>query len=169
MNKKAYRTALGYAFKLSGKDYRDIVHDSYLAWFKKTGKNLFDEHRGVISQVVKNTYLSQNFTMNQYQWRGEKYPKVYVGVNGHSETLQNIELGYPCAVLKTETTPIDNLVYKELNETIENRLTEEQLRLLNMMKDGLSKEEMYTKEGTYRQLLDHKLNKVKKIVRLTIQ
>lgn len=172
MDKKAYRAALGYAYMLTSKSryYRDIVHDSYLAWYKKTGKDLFDEHRGIISQVVKNTHLSQNVTMNQYQWRGKKYPKTFIGIQGHSEPdVLTVDSNYPCAVLKTEVTPLDNLVYKEMNETIESKLTEDQIRLLNMMRDGLSKEEMFTKEGTYRQLLDHRLNKVKKIIRQSIK
>lgn len=48
-----YYKARKYAWYLVGTESIDLIHDSYLTWYKKCQKNLFDEHERTVMAVVK--------------------------------------------------------------------------------------------------------------------
>lgn len=78
MDNKAYKRALGYAFRLNGELYRDIVHDSYITWFNKTGDNLFDQHPQVITQVIKRTWQTKYVQPSRFMYKGVFYSKKQI-------------------------------------------------------------------------------------------
>jgi DNA-directed RNA polymerase specialized sigma24 family protein len=48
-----YYKARRYAWWLVGTESLDLIHDSYLTWYKKCQKNLFEEHERTVIAVVK--------------------------------------------------------------------------------------------------------------------
>ena len=58
MNTRTYRKAKRYAYKLKHRDSLDLVHDAYLAWHSKTGKDLFDEPVGRVFTVIRLTFMT---------------------------------------------------------------------------------------------------------------
>ncbi len=149
-----YRQARGYAFKFSPSlggssvySYTDLVHDAYLVWHKKTGRNLFDEHRGVISQVVKNVWRGR-LMFNSFQWDKKKYAKSYVAVTtDYVETASYIP--------STQEDPEKLLIYKDLEQELHSKFTERERKLYNELVLGYSTQEIAEKQNTYRQKLDH--------------
>ena len=55
MNLVNYQKLKRYALKLRGNyDHIDIVHDAYLYWLEKKGKDLFEENNATACAVIKN-------------------------------------------------------------------------------------------------------------------
>jgi len=48
-----YYKARKYCYSLVGTDYGDLLHDSYLQWWDKCQKNLFEEHERTVMAVIK--------------------------------------------------------------------------------------------------------------------
>ena len=69
MNMINYKKAKKYAKKLKRVDPLDLVHDAYLTWHKKTGKDLFDEPIGRVFTVIRITFMSF-LKKNKYQQGG---------------------------------------------------------------------------------------------------
>jgi DNA-binding CsgD family transcriptional regulator len=76
VNWKSYYEARGYAWKLNPNNYLDIVHDAYIIWYNRTGNDLFEEHRGRVSQTVKFVFLNQHGA-KRFMYRGQYYRKTY--------------------------------------------------------------------------------------------
>jgi len=154
MNKKAYREALGYAYKFQPIYYRDIVHDSWLTWYKKTGKDLFDEHRGVISQVVKNQYLSDYITRVRYQKDGVKYYREFYPV----EDWYKI----------TNFTPLDELIFNDNLNYISNHIQGDNKRLLTSLINKYDNIKLAKQYGVSRQLMYSRTNKLKETIKKVV-
>jgi DNA-directed RNA polymerase specialized sigma24 family protein len=96
-----YWKARGYAYKLvNGDDYVDLVHDAYLDWFYKTGKNLFEESRVTILVAVKYR-AKQRWRSRTFEWKYETFQKQYFKVTSEDQT--NPEDGNTYAPLSTTT------------------------------------------------------------------
>lgn len=54
---KLYLKGRAYCFKLNRQLYRDILHDAFLHWYNKTGRNLFEETERRMIRVLKLTWL----------------------------------------------------------------------------------------------------------------
>jgi len=65
-----YWNGRSYAWQVNRFLYRDILHDAYIHWYNKTGKNLFDEPWKRVVRVIKLTYygyyISQNIRNRQW-------------------------------------------------------------------------------------------------------
>ena len=114
MNKKAYDKALGYAYRLNSKLHKDIVHDSYIVWFNKTGHDLFDEDQRVITQVVKKTWQGKYLQKNMYMYRGEKFARSFCNID--DQCAFNNTTTWGDLYNTTKITPEDEMIAKELNE-----------------------------------------------------
>lgn len=106
MDSKKYYQARSYAYKLDPANYVDLTHDAYVVWFNKTGRNLFDEHRGVITKTIKNLHFT-NFRKSRWQCRGVTNKRTFEEFKDQSYTT---------------TTPHDELIAAELATSIENAL-----------------------------------------------
>lgn len=73
MNTHEYRRACSYARRLTN-DYRDIVHDAYLDYFKRTKQDLFDAPNRTIVVTVRNHYYN-SIRKNRFMYEGEYHQK----------------------------------------------------------------------------------------------
>ena len=135
----AYKEACRYALKFEQsaqikllQSYTDIVHDAYVLWFNKTGDNLFEQHRGVISNVIKNLIWSE-WGRRQYMWRGEVYQrtKIQINDNNEEEGIQFVPI--------TKETPEDIYMNREEFERLRRNLTLEEKHILLDYMSGYSK------------------------------
>lgn len=111
--KKNYSTARRYAGKLkpySPTEPLDLVHDAFVTWYKKTGKNLFDEELPTVLTCVRYVFLD---FIKRKKWSKDK---EWQG------TRQNVELEEHHVVYSI--TPHDELVGKELMERMKTLLNE---------------------------------------------
>lgn len=125
MNKQEYRKAKRYAHKVTSSRDNDLVHDAYLVWFNKTGRDLFDEPNATIVSVVKNLHL-KSFQTHSFMWRGEIYGKKY-------ERLDDTESNF---ALENIVTPESILLSKEQFEILNANLSEFDKRTLQLITDG---------------------------------
>lgn len=134
MNKKAYKEAKDYTYFLDSKNYKDIVHDAWLKWFEKTGKDLFSEDRPLITRVIKNV-IGTGLSTRKFMWRGKIYNKRYFEIweDIKFEEDQHTFAGYTYVPYITET-PEDILIYNDLCITL-GRLTKGGM-LEEMLKGG---------------------------------
>lgn len=110
MNLRTYQKAKRYAVKIKYSDPIDLVHDSYLMWYEKTGQDLFDEPEGRVMSIlwkVCNNYIRRN----QWMYEGTRYPKVYVTYEeGTSEKIHGTTHKY------NAITPEDYCIGNDLKE-----------------------------------------------------
>jgi hypothetical protein len=78
MNLTNYKAAKRYAEKVkNGVDPLDTVHDAYIRWYNKNGKDLFDEANGTVISVVRNVIFNQYEKDHQYVVNGEKRYRAF--------------------------------------------------------------------------------------------
>lgn len=100
--KLLYQKALSYAYFIDPKLYKDIVHDSFIRWFEKTGKDLFDEHERTVMSVIKKTWWSYYVQPHQYMRQGMVLMREYVSFDD--------------GFCFNHVTPEDEFIAKELEE-----------------------------------------------------
>lgn len=144
---KNYRKALLYAHKLDFIHHKDLVHDAYLAWHKKTGNNLFEQSEGVVIQTVKNIHLS-NYTRNTFMWRGEIFSKSFTEWEDFKAPTDNLN-------------PESILIMSDLSSRLVDSLTPVELQVYNLLLQGYKTAEICEQLGLYRQIVNHKARKIK--------
>ncbi len=104
-----YAKARSYCYKLDRTLYRDLLHDSYLHWFEKTHKDLFDEPMPRVIRVIKLTWLGYYVNKRKVQNR-----KVFSSYDDN---------------LLYTSTPEDILIAKEMEEALITASPELQLEI----------------------------------------
>jgi len=127
-----YRRAKAYLKKIDAGIYKDVLHDSYLTYYRRTGNNLFelDNHRQVIL-VVKNQYFD-TLRKRMYKKDGVRFPLQYCEFDNHTVTT---------------VTPEDILIGADAYETIRQRTEtfdspEMALTILQLRLDGYDTQEI---------------------------
>lgn len=77
--KSNYQKARRYASKCGYE--LDVVHDAYIKWWEKTGRNLFLEKEHTVIKVVKNNILNLQ-QKSRYVVDGEHRTRTFVGFGG---------------------------------------------------------------------------------------
>lgn len=158
---KAYNQARGYAYALDKQYNRDILHDSYLVWYDKTGRNLFDEHRGVITKTVKNLHMS-GWTRKTFMWRGVIYNKIRMLIESDvSFGVKQINAHVPF----TNQNPHDLLVYAETIELIRQRLSSRAQLVFEGLLLGYNQTEIALQMAVYRQIIQYEVKQIKKVLK----
>lgn len=139
MNKENYFRARSYAFKCDPNNYKDILHNAYLKWYDKTGKDLFDEpdhtRTAVLRWMVKGKYKGRFYT------NGVLHPRVFVPIG---EEIDDSMLTH-IAVSDGETDTI--LIDQDLNEEFEKLLTENEKLIKKKLMEGYSYTETLHRQG----------------------
>ena len=112
---KKYKRALKYAHAIDPKNDRDLLHDTYLSWFKKTGKNLFEESQWYIHKVIKYEHFN-SLRRNSYM------------INGVRQRKYNLEFN-PDYMGWRSTTPEDEYIAKELETKFLSTTNDVQLEI----------------------------------------
>jgi len=103
----------------------DIVHDSYLVWFNKTGNDLFDEDRALISTVIRNVVMTYN-QKSRFMYDGVKYKRKFYSQNEYennsSEEVRTLFFRIPVE-LTCQITPEDILIGKDLKEQFDKKIS----------------------------------------------
>lgn len=150
-----YREARGYAFKLTNQYYNDLLHDAYIIWFNKTGKNIFEQHRGVITKTIKNIWMSQEHKRTTWMYDRVIYLKTFVPI---TEDVQ--EIGYAPSSSDFLT---DMFVAEDMGR-IRQMLDNRSKQVFDLMIQGYNQAEIAEKLGTYRQMTQGEVRKIKKAV-----
>ncbi|MEB3150289.1 MAG: hypothetical protein VKL60_14915 [Sphaerospermopsis sp.] len=98
MNTTIYNKGRSYCYKLNRTLYRDILHDSWLHWYEKTSRDLFDEPMSRVIRVIKLTWWGYYINPRKVQNR-----KVFVEYEDNN---------------LNEVTPEDILIAKEIDEAV---------------------------------------------------
>lgn len=108
MNVGLYQKAKRYATKIKYTDPIDLVHDSYLNWYEKTGQDLFNEPEGRVMKVVNLTFRDY---LNRRTWmyNGVKYSKNYFNFLDGGLELETAHKYDPI-------TPEDHLIAQDLKD-----------------------------------------------------
>lgn len=91
-----YYKARAYLYKLDPNKYKDLLHESFLTYFDRTGRNLFEENNRKVITVVRNQYYD-SLRERMYKINGVRYAYEF--------------LEYEESV--TITTPLDYLIRQE--------------------------------------------------------
>jgi hypothetical protein len=149
---KAYYKASRYAYVLDSTDYRDLVHNAYLYYYKKSnGKNLFEEHEGFILRCVK----------WMWQWK-YNVRKEFVEFNEQA-------INYTTPHLLVESEQQVKIVYDKVgsyhsgknNRSLDSKLLLTTLTLLN---NGYSQGEIAEQLDTSPQVVSGYVKKIRTIV-----
>lgn len=100
-SEQKYNRAFRYAHSIDPNNDRDLLHDAFLNWFNKTGKNLFEEEPGIINKTIKYTHYN-NIRKNSYMVNGVRHQKY------HSDYIEGF-------TGSNSTTPEDIYISKELD------------------------------------------------------
>lgn len=144
MLRNRYHELRSYCWYLVGEYKTDLLHDAYLYWWEKKKKNLFDEPRGVASQVIRNVFGNQ-LQHKYYMLRGVKYLRNFVSTSPD-------EFGNE--LLLTTENPHDILEQKELLTVIGQDI--------GMILDGYSQVEIARSKGVTPQAVNYHITKNKK-------
>jgi DNA-directed RNA polymerase specialized sigma24 family protein len=129
MDIKKYAQAKRFAYKLKFVDPIDLVHDAYITWFDKTGKDLFDEPQGRITNVIKFQFKAW---LHSQEWYYNKESQ------GYRTFVEQIEQSYPI-------TPEDEFIGKELEEKMNKLILsspDSTALILQMRKEGFKNSEI---------------------------
>ena len=160
---KAYWNARSYAFKLDPVNYKDICHDAYLSYFKSKQTNLFLEHPGTITQVIKYTTFD-SWKKKSHQSRDERLQ----GVRQHIEFKDG---GDEFVAHKANSvTPFDEFIANELLERYNTLVLTAGLSRargkVNIIKDilelrlvGFNNKEIADKLGVAKSLVTYYINR----------
>jgi len=160
MNKANYTKAKSYAYKVSRSDYLDVVHDAYLKWHKKTGKDLFDEDEGLVIWVVKNTIMTNN-QKNYFVYRGDKYKKKFI----ETSYITNLDRrsGEEATTYEPEdnSTPETILIGKDLKEQFDKKISGKFEPYYNLLVKGYKGSEMIEELGGSQQLANWYIHQIR--------
>lgn len=171
MNLVNYKRAQGYAYKIVPQKYKDIVHDAYVRWFDKTGRDLFDEHPRVVIKVVKNVAIGARAS-NQYFYgtkpnskRKSKFVKpITIGrktwLSLQLENFNHYEGRFDR--LRTEVTPLDLAVAGDSMARLESMLTPNERVALDKFKQGYKSLEIAQQMGVSSALANYYLQRIRK-------
>lgn len=148
---RQYRKALNYAHRLDPQYYKDLVHDAYLEWYRKTGMSLLEAPEGVMIQTIKNTHRG-NYTRSTFMWRGEIGLKQFFTFQEYDRPVN-------------EFNPENQCIIMDMKEKLDSRLTEEQREVLNQTRMGYAPSEVAEQLGTYRQQINYKMRVITNIYR----
>lgn len=151
--KDNYNRLRSYCYVLKGENYMDLLHDAYLAWYDKTGKNLFEEPNYTGTKVIRNIMLSQN-QKNYFMWRGEKYRKEFIpSVSEIGNQGRMSEVAYKSRVAVSRVTPLDEAIGEDMAHLISPDF--------GMVLAGHTQAEIASLTGKSQQLVHYHLKKTK--------
>ena len=101
-----YNKARGYLYKIDHNIYKDVLHDAYLSYYRRTGLNLFERSNGNVIGVVRNEYF-ENLRRRMFKRNGERFPYQFTDFDNHTFT---------------PTTPEDIMIAEETKQQIYNRV-----------------------------------------------
>lgn len=142
-----YRKAISYVYIAHPAFHRDLIHDAYIRWFDKTGKNLFEEHFNTIKAVL--IHVIQAARYNKFMYRGIEYPKVFIPVVEVNEFGQS-------SIKRTnaEYTPVDYrllpdevIIGNQLLTRVNELLIESERDIVNKLLSGHTYIEIFSKGG----------------------
>lgn len=160
MNKANYTKAKSYAYKVSRSNYMDVVHDAYLKWHKKTGKDLFDEDEGLVIFVVKNTIMTQN-QKNYYTYHGVKYKKQFNEISHISNLDRKSSKDAMTYEPESPITPEDILIEKDLKEQFDKKISGKFKPYYNLLVNGYKGSEMLEELGGTQQLANWYIHQIR--------
>lgn len=101
-----YNKARKYLYKIDSNLYKDVLHDAYLNYFRRTGLNLFERSNTNVIGVVKNQYF-ETLRKGMFKKNGVRQPFQFTEFEDHRYT---------------STTPEDILIGEEALSSIKNRI-----------------------------------------------
>lgn len=157
MNIRTYQNAKRYATKIKYNDPIDLVHDSYVKWYEKTGQDLFDEPEGRVMSILRNTFrgfLSKNRWTYDKRTQGQRQFYEFRGDVTEDSNLVHSH---------NPITPEDYYIAKELKERFvgvvatANPTVKE---ILNYRYLGYQNKEISEELGVSKSLITHYLKQV---------
>ncbi len=132
-----YDKCLSYSRRRDRTAYEDIVHDAFLTWFDKTGRNLFEEPEITALSVVKKTWQGKYWQrtkitvggrMGRYGWKGELVKRQFINADK--------------VLMVNRVTPEDEYIAQELHELFMSMDSELRLQIYLYAVEGFSQTEI---------------------------
>lgn len=149
MNLDNYRKAQRYADKARVTD--DCVHDAYLRWYDKCGKNLFDEHNGTVVRVLRNTIM-RIWQDRKYMVNGERFDRQFVELNDWDVTPRRVD------------TPEDIMTADDLHDSVAMLLKDDYLTVFDMLAQDHRLVDIAEKMGVTPQYVGWLVKRIREIV-----
>jgi DNA-directed RNA polymerase specialized sigma24 family protein len=149
MNVKNYRQAQRYVDKLCAD--RDYVHDAYLRWYDKCGKDLFDETNGTVIRVLKYTILNA-WEKGGYMVNGEKLRRSFVEIVDWDTTPRRVD------------SPEDIMVAHDLHDSVAVLLKDDYLMVFDMLAQDHRLVDIAEKMGVTPQYVGWLVKRIREIV-----
>lgn len=155
-----YERARVYAFVIDKTpdgitDHRDLLHDSYLTWYTKNGRNLLDEPFARIAKVLKNSLRSKIAAKRVQFDKDRTYYRQYETFN--DQIYNNLS---PDRVVE------DRLEFQQVIDGLNKRFpttSERTLQVLRLISEGYQKKEIASKFGMSKSGISHLVNNFKKV------
>lgn len=165
---KGYQETVRYASNLmqnysASYSPRDLVHDSFIRYFKSTNNNLFDREPRYIQGVVKNNFYNE-IEKGYYIKNGEKHKKQILTVDDGSaheevkgEHIETANIFTPEETKNPETI----LIEKDFIEKFSNKLCEYDKKVLDLKLEGKTSKEIIKTLKTSNDRLVKSVRKIK--------
>ncbi len=138
MNKEKYNKARSFSFLISGPGPNplDLVHDCYVKWREKHGKDFFEETPTLMYKVMRNHYISELRHGRKFTWRG---------IPDHFKLLHLNDVyedGEPVYELAAPNSTDDLVIVNELKDALTKKIAKVDklggrlVSVLNIISDG---------------------------------
>lgn len=146
-----YNKARNYLYKADPENYKDILHDAFLNYHRRTGLNLFDRPNYNVIGVIKNQWF-EHLRSTMYKKNGVRVNYSFVSFDNHTVTKET-----PLDFLIQEDTY--NFLKKRANGFREPELAKD---IIDLRYQGFSSEEISNKMGLSIHQVKRYLNNLQK-------
>ena len=153
--KLAYTQGWRYAFRLNKYLFKDILHDAFLHWYNKTGKDLFEEGNGTVCRVIKLTYYGYYIANNTRNRKFEDFEEQSVTTLTPEQQL-----------IEAQTLEITEGRIKEINDYIEAhypKTASNMIMAFSMKLEGYVRKEIAKALNVSRQTINYYMSNVRSV------
>lgn len=169
MIRARYTAARRYATRIKYTDPLDLVHDAYIRWYDKTGKDLFDEPEHLVMRMV---YWEFKRWMKENNWTYNKEPqgkRLEFPLFSHEETMFLSPYGDSFERLAASrrtfnpVTPLDHCLANETEELYQRFIEESSEvggKILELRREGFNNVEIAKKFNKAKSWVSYQLKQI---------
>jgi len=144
-----YRRAIRYAACLDYENRKDLVHDTYINWLEKKGRDLFQEHEGTVVKAVYYMHMRGKLRLSHsFMKHGVRYTRQKLEFSDHKTKTNN-------------ESPEDTLIMKDFISNIEKSIPESHKEVFKLISLGFTTKDISETTGRSQQFIDEKKKRIR--------